>query len=139
MSESVIFATMEATLKTWADAQSPALAVAWQNVDFEPPAAASYLRAFALPSQTVSLDLARVNRTFTGVFQVSVYTPLSIGPQAARDIVEGLRTLFDPATPLTGSGGVKVWFRQPLSAAPAREERDRLHIPCSLPYRASLY
>lgn len=138
MSESVVLAAIETTLKTWAAAQSPALEVAWPNVDFTAPVA-SYLRAFPLPAETVSLDLGRVNRTFTGVYQVSVYTMLGAGPQPARTIVEGLRTLFDPATPITGSGGVKVWFLQPLSAAPAREERDRLHVPCSVLYRASLY
>lgn len=137
MSDALIRRAFEATLKTWADAQTPAIPVAWENVEFSQPAG-RYLRAFLLPATTTSADLGRVNRRYAGVFQISVVMPTGTGAGAASAIVASLAALFSPAAPIVVST-LSVWPSQPLSAGPAIPEPDRFVIPCSVPYLADTY
>lgn len=135
MTQALVRRALETALKTYADAQS--LSVAWENVEFSQPEGA-YLRANMLPAETQSADIGRINRRYSGVFQVAVVFPTGTGPGAAEAIVAGIASAFSPATPLT-AGGLSVWITQPLSQGPALPERDRFVIPCSLPYAADTY
>lgn len=137
MSQDRIRTALETVLSTWAAAQSPAIPVAWENVEFTQPEG-RYLRAFLLPAQTISADIGRANRRYAGVFQVSVVMPLGDGPVPAEVIVASLAALFPPATPIVQSG-LTVWIKDPLSPSPAITERDRYRIPCSLSYLADTY
>ena len=83
MSKALVRRGFEAALKTWADAQSPALPVAWQNVSFTPPAG-RYARAFVIPAPTQSNTLDRSHRAYTGIFQVNLHMPINTGPAAAE-------------------------------------------------------
>lgn len=134
MSNALIRAGLESVLATWAAAQSPSIPVAWQNVTFPPPAT-RYLRAFLLPGDTESQDLAGVHREYLGVFQVSIVMPSGAGSAPGEAIAAALAALYPIATPIT-SGGLTVWIARPLSAAPPIQEADRYVIPCSLGYRA---
>lgn len=137
MSEALIRQAFESTLKTWADAQSPAIPVAFENFEFTQPAG-RYLRAFLLPGDTDSGDVGRVNRRFVGVFQISIVMPTGDGPGAAGALVEQLRALFPPSAPIVVSG-LSVWAQRPLSRGPALQERDRYVVPCSVFYLADTY
>ena len=137
MTAALVRQALETPLKTWADAQVPAVAVSWQNVEFTQPAA-RYLRSFVLPLPTLSDDLGRAHRRYEGVYQVSIVEPLGKGPGEAEAIVALLAALYPPATDLV-LGSFRVHVLQPLSPAPALQERDRFVIPCSLTYRADTY
>ena len=137
MSQALIRKALESTLATWAAAQTPAIPVAWENVEFAQPAG-RYLRAFLLPATTTSADLGRANRRYVGVFQISVVMPAGTGPGAADAIVSALAALFSPSAPIVESG-LSVWPSQPLSAGPAIPEPDRFAVPCSVPYIADTY
>ena len=136
MSQTIIRASFETTLKTWADTQS--LSVARENKPFTPINGTTYLRAFLLPIPTASEDLAREHRRYGGIFQVSIALPLGTSTASGESIVSGLATLFNPSTPITRSG-VRTYILEPMSAAPAITEPDRYVIPCSLTYRADTY
>ena len=135
MSAPDIRRAFESRLSTWAAAQS--LPVAWQNVSFSPPSSA-YLRAFLLPADTDSRDLAGQHREYRGVFQVSICLPEGEGPGAGEALVSALDALFPPSAPML-INGLQVYVVRPMSAAPALQEPDRYVIPVSCEYRANTY
>ena len=132
MSQVVIRRGFEAKLKAWADAQVPAIPVAWQNVPFTPPAG-RYIRAFLLPARTQILALDGIGRTFRGIFQVSFCMPINIGSRTADDLVSALDAEFS-ATFV--QNGLRIYLLEPFSAGPAIQEPDRFVVPCSATYRS---
>ncbi|KGQ19932.1 Phage protein [Lysobacter dokdonensis DS-58] len=135
MSAKRIRAIYEGRLKTWADARSPALSVAFENVPFNPANGSTYLRAFLLPAATTSPDLAGALTTYRGVFQVSVCAPINKGAGAALGIADELAALFVVNARLTASG-FTVQQITPCSVAPALQDDTHYIVPVSFEYRA---
>jgi hypothetical protein len=135
MSTQAIRALYEARLKTWADAHSPVLKIAFENVTFSRPATGIYLRTFTLPNPTDSDYLEATDRIYMGVFQVSIVAPINTGPGAAEAIVKELEALFPAFLSLTST--LTVQTITPVSAAPAIQEPDAYVIPVSFSYRAT--
>lgn len=127
----------ESKLNTWAQAQSPALPVAWPNVTFTPPVG-SYVRAFLIPSSTASRDIGGKNRSYTGIFQASLFLPIGSGPALADSLAGSLDAAFPVDTQLI-SGSLRITLTSPMSAAAAVEEPDRYLVPVSCSYRAEDY
>lgn len=139
MTQARIRRAFETAIKAFADAQSPPLAIAFENVQTsQPDPNVAYLRTFLLPAETESGDVARVNRRWSGVFQVSLVMPAGKGPGPGEALLAALDSAFPLATPLS-AGGLTVWIVQPISASPAIPEPDRSVIPCSLRYVADSY
>jgi len=130
-----IRAIYEGRLKTWADARVPALPVAYENVPFDPVTGATYLKAFLLPANTVSGDLAGALTTYRGVFQVSVCAPINKGAGAALGIADELAALFVVNARLTASG-LTVQQITPCSVAPALQDDTNYIVPVSFQFRA---
>ena len=135
MSEKRIRAIYEGRLKTWADARSPALRIAFENVPLNPANGETYLKVFLFPAQAVNLDLAGESTTFKGVFQVSIVVPISKGSGAALGIKDELSALFVSNALLT-DGVVTVRQLTPASAAPALSGDSEYIVPVSFQYRA---
>ena len=135
MSQALIRRALETALKTYADGAS--LPVQWQNVILNPQPAA-YLRAFLLPAQTSSADIARTNRAHAGIFQISICRPLNEGPGNAEAIAAALSAVFRPSTPLS-AGGITVWCAQPLSVGASINEPGHYVLPCTVQYLADTY
>jgi sporulation-control protein spo0M len=133
MSHALIRQALESTLSAWADAQSPAIPVSWQNVPFTPPTG-RYLQAFVLPARTVSETLDGTHRRYTGLFQVSIVMPIDVGPGDAEAIVASLDALYPLSTPIT-VGALRVYMTEPMSPAPALQRADRYVIPVTGAYR----
>lgn len=122
----------EQRLATWAATKS--LTVAWQNALFTAPAGA-YLRAFLLPADTDSQDLAGAHRAYTGVFQVSIVAPAGQGSVVAETLAAELDALF-PNNLLLSSGAFGVQIVSPCSAGPAIQDGTRYTLPVWFRYRA---
>lgn len=131
MSQAIIRKGFETKLKTWADAQTPAIPIAWRNVAFVPPVG-RYLRAFVLPAPTQFASLDQVCRTFKGIFQVSFCMPIGTGSGTVESLVASLDAAF---TDQFTQDGLRIYLLAPLSAAPAIDEPDRHVVPVSAPYR----
>ncbi len=129
-----IRALLEARLKTWADAQSPAIPVAWQNVPFTPPAG-RFLRAWVMPAETGSETLDGAHRRYTGVFQVSVYVPQGTGPGAAETLAEAIAALY-PMNDILDTTAIAVQITSPMSIAAGINADGRYVVPVSCRYRA---
>jgi hypothetical protein len=132
MSDALIAQAFEFTLKTWADAQTPAIPVAWENVSFTPPAG-RYVRANLIPNHASHLFFDGTGRSLQGIFQVSLCMPIGTGAGAARTLVDSLDAAF--AITIT-AGGLRIWLTSPISAAPPIEHPDRFIVPVSAYYKA---
>lgn len=132
MSQAIIRRAFETRLKTWADALTPAMSIAWQNKSFSPPAG-RYARAFLIPAPTESRYLSRSDRHYTGIFQVTLCMPLDTGSNAAESLVASLDSAF--AHTFT-QDTVTVWLTKPFSAAPPIPSDDRYMVPVSATYEA---
>lgn len=136
MSEKIIRSIYEARLAAWAAAHSPALKVAYENVDFTPPADGStYLRCFLLPANTDSQDLQGIHEAFLGVFQVNIVAKAGAGLGAAKGIADELRALFPNNLRLTKSG-LTVQSISPCSQGPAQQDTNTATVPVWFNYRA---
>lgn len=131
---SLIRILLESRLSTWAAAESPAIPVAWENVRFNPPSG-RYLRAWLMPAETGSEDLAGAHRRYTGVWQVSVVVPTDTGPAAAGAIAEEIVALY-PVNLLLSTTAIDVQIISPMSIHPALQDSDRYTVPISCRYRA---
>lgn len=132
MTQALIRAGFETALKTWADAQTPAIPIAWPNVAFEPPAG-RYLRAQLLPAQTKKLTLDGSGRTYRGVFQVLFSMPPGTGAGSVESLAASLDAAF--ADSFT-HGGLRIYLLSPISLAPAIPDPARYLVPVSADYRA---
>lgn len=137
MSKARIRAAFESRLTTWAAAQSPEIQIAWENIKFTPPEG-RYGRANLIPARTASRDLGGMAREYVGVFQVSLYMPIGVGPGAADSLEASLDGAFPVDEPL-GDAQFQIFITSPMSAAPALEDADRYVIPVSCMYRAGEY
>ena len=138
MSQDLIRAAFEKRLNDWAKARSPALAVAWQNTKFTPPANAMYLRAYVMPSATISRDAAGDHRQYRGVFQVNAVMPIGAGSRGAEQIAAEIDALF-PVNLVMQSGGLAVRVRTPISSGqPTTGDADHT-VPISLGYDVQFY
>lgn len=136
MSQALIRRAFESALQTWANAQTPPIPIAFENVTFTPPALGGrYLRAFLLPAATGSDDLQGVHRRYEGVFQVSIVTPLNKGPGPAEALAAAIAALYSPETQMVVSG-LRVYVITPMSPAAGIPEDDAYVVPMSCQYRA---
>lgn len=135
MSNKLIRAAFEKRLKAWAAARSPALRVAYQDVEFTQNAGETYLSCFLLPATTASDDLAGVHRVYRGTWQVSIVGPAGGGLVAEGGIEEELAALF-PVNQKITNGAIDVFVLTPMSAAPAIVGTPNTTVPVSCAYRA---
>jgi hypothetical protein len=132
MTQSIVRIAFETRLKTWADARTPALPVAWENVPFTPPVG-RYARAFLLPARTQSETLNRSHRAYRGIFQVNLCMAVGSGASGAESLLSSLDAAF--AQTFT-QGGLRIFLTAPFSAAAAIQAEDRYIVPVSAQYRA---
>lgn len=135
MSHKIIRSLLEARLKAWADARTPALRVAYQNVAFTPNNGETYLRAFLLPAGTDSNDLAGAHRLYTGVFQITIVTPAGNGPAGAETIADELAALY-PLNDRLVRNGLTALIMTPVEPGPELTEDTAFALPVSFQYRA---
>lgn len=132
MSDALIAKAFESTLKAWADAQTPAIPVAWENVAFDPPAG-RYVRAHLLPTPARHLGLDGTGRELHGIFQVDLCMPIGTGAGSARVLADSLDAAFSLSIL---QDGLRIWLLAPLSAAPPIQQPDRYVVPVSATYKA---
>jgi Bacteriophage related domain of unknown function len=132
MSDATISAAFENALKAWADAQTPAIPVAWENVEFKPPAG-RYIRAWLLPNRAKSTFFDGSGRTRVGIFQVDLCMVLGTGAGSARTLADSLDAAF---TVTMVQDGLRIWLTSPLSAAPGMTQQDRFVVPLTAEYKA---
>jgi len=132
-SQSKVRSLLDARLNAWNQARTPRLQVVWENT----PAvtAETHLRAYLLPAGVDSLDLEGAHRVYLGVYQVSIVTPVSIGPGAGERIADEIAALFPVNLRLTGSG-ITLQVMTPVEPGPAIQEPNLWLLPVSFEVRS---
>ena len=138
MSHKIIRSLFEARLAAWAITKAPALRISYPNVSFTPAANETYLRAFLLPAGTDSNDLAGAHRLYTGVFQITIVTPVGNGPGAAETLAEELAALYQLNDRLTKTG-FTAQVMTPVEPGPEQQEDTAYALPVSFEYRADTF
>lgn len=131
MSNAIIRKAFESRLKTWADAQTPAIKIAYENVSFTPPTG-RYLRCFMLPASTDSETLDGTHRNYSGVFQVSIVVPLNQGSAEALVIASAIDALY-PVTFVQDS--LRITMTRPMGIRPGQVEENMYVLPIDGAYR----
>ncbi|MBX9267203.1 phage tail terminator-like protein [Chromobacterium violaceum] len=126
VSLTTIRAAFERRLADWAKGQG--LPVAWENIEFTPPADGLYLRAFLLPAEgeTVNLEYGACE---IGLYQINVCAPQGKGPRQAEKLAEALQALYPAGDVL---GGVRL-VRQPAIGPPIPDGVSRI-VPVTIRY-----
>jgi hypothetical protein len=138
MSHKIIRSLFEARLAAWAMTKVPALRISYQNVSFTPAANETYLRAFLLPAGTDSNDLAGAHRLYTGVFQITIVTPVGNGSGAAETLADEMAALYPLNDQLTKTG-FTVQVMTPVEPGPEQQEDTAYALPVSFQYRADTF
>jgi hypothetical protein len=128
-------AAIETRLSTWAQDRPVPLRIAYENVEFKPTNGEVYLRVFLLPATTGSSDLEGSMRTFSGVYQMNVVTPINGGPGVAESIAAEIEALF-PLNLRIPSGDLVVQVVSPVTAAKGGQDDVSFVVPVSFQYRA---
>lgn len=132
MSQARVRNAFESRLAAWA--ASKALPVVWQNVGAG-NMTGDHLRAYLLPAQTLSMDLAGEHRGYRGVFQVSIFTRPNIGVNRAESLARELDDLFPVALRML-SAGLTVQVMTPMASRPSIVETDWYSVPVDCRYGA---
>jgi hypothetical protein len=135
MSHKIVRSLLEARLKAWAAARTPVLRIAYQNVAFTPNNDETYLRAFLIPAGTDSNDLAGAHRLYTGVFQITIVTPVGNGPSGAETIADELAALY-PLNDRLVRNGLTALIMTPVEPGPELTEDTSFALPVSFQYRS---
>jgi len=110
--------------------------VAYQNSPFTPHSGQLYLRAFLIPADTGSDDLAGEHRRYQGLFQVNVVSPAGQGSGEAETIVMQLADLF-PVNMLLNDGDFTVQIVEPVAQGPEIQDATEYTTPAGFGYRAA--
>lgn len=94
MSLNQIRLTLESRLKVWADAYSPALPIAAENVNFTKPINSPFVESYLIPNSTLSRNVTASKMTYIGFLQVNIWTKKDTGTFQAEQIADSLGTMF---------------------------------------------
>lgn len=133
MSQVKIRAAFEKRLAT----MSPALATAYENVDFVPVTGTPFQRTNLLPAMPDNTTKGASFYREQGLFQVTLCYPLNKGANAAQARAELVKTHFMRGTSMVESGLVVNVTNTP-TIAPAFTDGDRYVIPISIYYIADI-
>lgn len=134
MSNAVIRAELETRLKTWADAQSPQVPIAFQNVSFTKPAG-PYLEAYLIPNATLNKELSGSRKTYIGLFQINCWAPKGTGMGQVEALAQ---SIVDDVFPFLGPDGA-VSIEQTPSADPPLWDAGWVIVPVTVKYRMETF
>jgi hypothetical protein len=116
-------------------ALTPAMPIAWPNVDFKPPAT-GYLRASFLPAATGAFARSGTgSNEHRGIFQIDVFWPENKGETEPSNKAAAIIAHFKRGTVLSREGAT-IRIDDPPYRGPSLQEPGFLQIPVSVPYHA---
>lgn len=135
MSNAKIRAELETRLKTWADAQSPQIPIAFQNVAFTKPANGPYLEPFLMPNATLNRTVDGKRKTYIGLFQINCWAQSGTGMGAVEALAQSVVNLF-PMLPKTGAVSIE---KTPEAAHPLPDDTGWVIVPVTVEYRMETF
>ena len=127
-----ITGALESRLGTWADEQG--IPVAWNNIQFDPPATGIYLTSHDMPASPYSIDLGGTAVISPGVYQVNVVVPAGSGRSEARRIAALVAELFPENAEILGEE-FTIWITAPPAVFAGITDGVSYTVPVSINYR----
>lgn len=115
----------------------PALATAWQNASFKPPAGVPYQRAELLPAIPDNVSNMTSFYRDQGLYQVTLMYPLDEGPNPAEARGELIKARFPKGLQIV-QDGVTVTISGTPYCQIATRDGDRWSVPVRIPYYANI-
>lgn len=131
MSISTIRSELETRLQTWANAQTPPIPIAFQNVAFTKPQAGCYLEPYLLPNGTSNEEVSGKRKTHIGIFQVNCWALSGRGMGEVELLAQKVVDLF-PMLPKTGSVSIEG---TPSADSPLPDGTGWVIVPVTIKYR----
>lgn len=133
MSQTLIRKALETRL-----AAMPALATAYEGVDFTPVVGTPYQKAFLLPAAPDNSTQGASYYRELGVFQVTLCYPKGTGANAAQTRAELIKTQFKRATTMIESS-LRVVVTNTPTISPGFIDGDRYCVPVSIYYQTDIF
>lgn len=124
---------LETRLKTWADAQSPKIPIAFEGVPFTKPPGTPFLQAYLMPAVTINPTVDGIRSREVGIFQVNCWVADGKGSAEAEALARNIINLF-PLVPKTGTVSIE---KTPSMASPLIDDGWRV-VPVTITYRQEL-
>lgn len=135
MGNSTIRAELETRLRTWADAQSPAIKIAFENMPFTKPTSGVFLETFLIPNITLNPTIDASRQRLMGIFQVNCWASSdNKGMKAAESLAQSVIDLF-PVVPKTGSVSIE---RTPYASPSLLDNSGWRIVPVTIQYRLDI-
>ena len=134
--KATIRAAFEKKLTDWAATKTPKIPIAYENVHFDPPANAVYLRCFLLPADTTDNTIKGDLTEYRGLFQVTIVYPAGVGPTSAESLASEIAALYTAKSRLA-YGGKTVMVATPMRERPALQDAGTYTIPMDCRYAAT--
>lgn len=128
---------VRSALQAKLDGMSPALATAWENVDYVPVTGTPYQAAYVLAAEPDNPTMGDDYYREQGIFQISLFYPIKVGTAVSEARAELIRTTFKRGTSMT-SGAVTVIINKTPEISPGRVDGDRWHIPVKIRFYAGI-
>lgn len=130
MSNPIIRSELETRLKTWADAQTPKVPIAFEGIAFSKPTG-PFLEPLLFPNIVSDTTLAGDRQTYRGIFEVRCWCPSGRGMGAVERMASNIASLF-PLLPKTGKVSVE---NTPYTERPQLDEAGWTIVPVMIMYR----
>lgn len=116
----------------------PALATAYENVDYVPIAGTPYQRVNLIPATPDNQSMGQTYYQELGLLQVTLFYPMNKGANAAQARAELIKTHFKRSTSMTQSGLIVQVTKTP-TISPAFFDGDRYCIAVRIYYMCNIF
>lgn len=117
---------------------APALATAYENMQYSPAGNVPFQRVYLLPATSSNPSIGALLYRASGIFQVTLFYPLNKGPGPAEARAELIFDKFKRGSTMI-AGGVLITIDQSPSILQATVDGDRWALPVQIPYRANIF
>lgn len=131
-------AKIRAALETRLSLMLPKLATAYENAQFVPAQGTPYQRANLLSAEPENPEAGSGTfRRELGVFQVTLFYPLSKGPGAAEARADAIKAHFPRGLSLQNAG-ITVTIDRTAHVMPGFVDEDRWAVPVRISYFSNI-
>ncbi len=121
-------------LETALAANAGGIAIAYENVPYEPVNGTPYQAAYILTAEPENIEIGEAY-TERGVFQINLHYPLNAGPGAVEARAEAIRAVFPRGASFTADG-VTTHIERTPEIGPGRVDEDMFFKPVRVRFYA---
>ena len=117
---------------------TPAIATAYENVEYKPVEGTPYQAVYFMPANPENPTMGDDYYRLIGIFQINLFYPLRDGTGTAEARAELIRTTFKRGTSMT-NGSLTVIVNKTPEIVPGVVDEDRWLIPVKIRWYAGVY